>query len=121
MDTKRERGDRGEAIAEAYLRNLGWRIVARNVLYRVGELDVVAEDDDHLVFVEVRSRSGSSGPPPSQTVTFPKQRRLTRAANLFLARYRGPHRNARFDVIGVDLRQQRILTHIRGAFDAAAY
>lgn len=117
----RRRGDRGEDIATRYLSALGWKIIARNVEFRVGEIDIIAEDCQHLVFVEVRSRRGRSGPPPAHTVTFPKQRRLTKAANMVLQRYVGPCPYARFDVIGVDLNANAVTEHIRGAFDAADY
>lgn len=121
MGTTRQRGDDGEDIAARHLDALGWTVVARNVDFRVGELDLVAEDGDTLVIVEVRSRRGHTGPPPCQTVTLPKQRRLTRAAHLFMARYRGPCQFARFDVVGVDLDRRAVVTHIRGAFDEAEF
>lgn len=120
-DARKARGDAGEQIAANHVRALGWSIIARNVAFRVGELDIVAVDGDGLVFVEVRSRLGTSGPRAADTVTLPKQRRLTRAANLFLARYRGPCQHARFDVIGVDLGSRRVARHVRGAFDAADF
>ncbi len=117
----RRRGDRGEDIAARYLQSIGWRIISRNVEFRVGEIDIVAEHEEHLVFVEVRSRSGQSGPPPAHTVTFPKQRRLNKAANMVLQRYAGPCPFARFDVIGVDLDSEQVTEHIKGAFEAANY
>jgi putative endonuclease len=119
--SSRRLGDRGEDVATDHLITLGWKVIARNVEFRVGELDIVAEDSQHLVFVEVRSRRGRSGPPPAHTVTFPKQRRLTKAANMVLQRYAGPCSFARFDVIGVDLDTNTVTEHIRGAFDASDY
>lgn len=118
---KRARGDDGEDIVTTYLRGLGWRIVERNLLFRVGEIDILAEDGQHLVFVEVRSRFGKWGRGAAHTVTLPKQRRLTRAANLVLARYVGPCPYARFDVISVELGERRVVEHIRGAFDACDF
>ena len=115
---RRRGGQRGEQIAADYLRRRGFRLIARNVHYRVGELDIVAEHGGVLVFVEVRSRSTKTGLAPEQTVTWPKQRRLTRAARLFLTRYGGSCAEARFDVIGVDLRQRRVAAHLIAAFDA---
>ncbi len=117
----KQRGDRGEDIAAAALLKLGWSIIARNVGYRVGELDIIAEHEGALIFVEVRSRFGGSGPDAADTVTLPKQRRLTRAANLFMERYRGPCQHARFDVLGVDLRRGVVARHVRGAFNAADF
>lgn len=118
--TRRE-GDIGEDVATQYLVNAGWRILERNVLFRVGEIDILAEDGEHLVFVEVRSRYRRTGPNPANTVTLPKQRRLTRAAGLILQRYNGACPYARFDVIAVDLIQRKVSEHLRGAFDAAEF
>ncbi|HRX25334.1 MAG TPA: YraN family protein, partial [Aminivibrio sp.] len=52
-----ERGRRGEEIAAAYLAGLGWTILDRNVVFRGGELDLVALSGGELVVVEVRTRS----------------------------------------------------------------
>lgn len=117
MDRRLEDGARGEAIAAAMLERLGMRLVARNVRYRVGELDIVAEDEGALVFVEVRSRWRRNGPRAEDTVTFRKQRRLSKAAQLFWKAYRGPCRRARFDVVAVDLASGRVAAHHRAAFE----
>ena len=68
MDRRLEDGARGEAIAAAMLERAGMRVVARNVRYRVGELDIIAEDEGTLVFVEVRSRWRRNGPRAEDTV-----------------------------------------------------
>lgn len=117
MDRRLEDGARGETIATAMLERLGMRVVARNVRYRVGELDIVAEDEGTLVFVEVRSRWRRSGPRAEDTVTFVNQRRLSKAALLFWKVYRGACRRARFDVVAVDLASGRVAAHHRAAFE----
>ncbi len=121
MRTTRSRGDEAEELAARYLEARGWHVVDRNVHYRVGELDIVAEDGSYLVFVEVRSRYRRTGPSAENTVTLPKQRRLSRAARLYLARYRGACPYARFDVVAVDRSCGRISAHIRGAFDEVGF
>ena len=119
--TTKDRGDVAESIAADYLVAEGWRVLDRNVNFRVGELDIVADDGEQLVFVEVRSRFTRSGPRPQHTVTFPKQRKLTAAALLYLNHYNGPRLSSRFDVIGVDANRGTIVAHHVGAFDAADY
>lgn len=57
LDPRRVFGQAGESAAEKYLRHKGYRIVARNLRSSVGELDLVAEDGQVLVFVEVKSMS----------------------------------------------------------------
>jgi putative endonuclease len=117
MDRRLEDGARGEAIAAEMLERAGMRVVARNVRYRVGELDIIAEDEGTLVFVEVRSRWRRNGPRAEDTVTFGKQRRLSKAALLFWRIYGGPCRRARFDVIAVDLARGQVAAHHRAAFE----
>jgi putative endonuclease len=96
-------GRAGEALAEVYLRGLGFRILARQHRCRRGEVDLVAEEGDCLCFVEVRARNpGPVG--PLESVTVPKQRRVVRAALDYLVRHRIPVTGARamrFDVVEV--------------------
>ena len=94
-------GQRNEDRATAALRAAGYRIVERNVRFKVGELDVVAYQGDTLVFVEVRSRKdarfggGLHAVPPS------KQRQVARVAATYLALRRPAFRACRFDVVAI--------------------
>lgn len=119
---RRAIGQQGEAIALRYLvGEPGWEILAQNVYFRAGELDLIALHGDELVFVEVRSRWTQRGPRAEDSIRRTKQRRLTRAAMLWLQRH--PHwrrHRARFDVLSVDLRVGRVVAHYRGAFEAEA-
>lgn len=117
-DRRCEWGRQGEEIAARDLCRQGWEILDRNVYYRCGELDIVAMDAGTLVFVEVRSRWGRSGPRPEDTVRFGKQRRLSRAALRYM-RLKGLGRlRSRFDVIAVDLNAESVRAHHRACFDA---
>lgn len=120
MSTVRQRiGDLGEKAAEEMLAAQGYRIVARKHRCPRGEVDLVAEQGDLLVFVEVRTRASVVFGAPEETVGAAKQQRLVRAARDFLARWRGPPRSARFDVVAVvDEPAGPRLTHFPGAFDA---
>ena len=120
MSTVRQRfGDLGEKAAEELLAAQGYRIVARKHRCPRGEVDLVAERGDLLVFVEVRTRATALFGAPEETVGAAKQRRLVRAARDFLARWKGPPRGARFDVVAVlDEPGGPRLTHFPGAFDA---
>jgi putative endonuclease len=112
-DHTRARGRIGEELAVEYLREQGYRIVARNFRCRVGELDIVAMDGDALVFVEVRSKRSARHGTPAETVNAAKQHRLARVAGVYLSRRRPRFDSCRFDVIGItDGRVQ----HIRDAF-----
>jgi len=120
VSTPRQRlGDLGEKAAEELLAARGYRIVARKHRCPRGEVDLVAEQGDLLVFVEVRTRATAAFGGPEETVRAAKQQRLLRAARDFLARWRGPPRGARFDVVAViDQPGGPLLTHFPGAFDA---
>ena len=120
MSTPRQRlGDLGEKAAEDLLAAQGYRIVARKHRCSRGEVDLVAERGELLVFVEVRTRATAAFGGPEETVGAAKQQRVVRAARDFLARWRGPPRVARFDVVAiVDHPEGPRLSHIPGAFDA---
>lgn len=95
-------GREGEQAAAAYLESLGYRILARNVRYRAGEIDLVATENGFLVFVEVKTRRGSRFGSPAEAVTAEKQRRLVRLAGIYLAHRGGNPPPCRFDVVAVE-------------------
>jgi putative endonuclease len=80
-----ESGRRAEALAATHLESQGLVIVARNFRRRFGELDLVARDGDTLVFVEVRLRSRDDYGGAAASITAAKRKRLTKAAELYLA------------------------------------
>ena len=104
--TRRDRralGRRGEALAEAHLRRLGFRILARNLHGRHAELDLLALEGKTLCFVEVRSRRGRDFGSAAESIDRRKQRRLALAATWVLAQRRlPPHDALRFDVVAID-------------------
>jgi putative endonuclease len=103
----------------AFLERAGYRIRERNWLVREGELDIVAERDEFLCFVEVRMRTSALFGEPSLTVTREKQRRVVRAALRYLQRKPAPLRMIRFDVMTVLGRgRNAVIEHLPGAFDA---
>jgi len=119
MTVRQRFGALGEEAAAELLRSQGYRIVAKNHRCRRGEVDLVAERGDLLVFVEVRTRRSSIFGAPEETVDARKQRRVIAAARDYLARWRGPERGARFDVVAVvDSPRGPQLTHFENAFNA---
>ncbi|HSF41481.1 MAG TPA: YraN family protein [Thermoanaerobaculia bacterium] len=98
----RARGRVGEDDAVRWLAAHGFEIVERNVVNHGGEIDVVAKEGATLCFIEIKARDGKLYGPAIAAVTPGKQRRLSRAASLYIA-IRGLHRlPARFDVLGLD-------------------
>ena len=116
---RRAYGREAEEAAVRHLESQGFRVRERNFLCRFGELDVVAERDDLVVFVEVRMRSHAAWGDPAHTVSWSKQRKVVRAALHYLFRHDLQDRMIRFDVITVLGRGERArVEHIPSAFDA---
>lgn len=100
----REVGAVFEKRAENYLQQQGLRVLERNVRYRYGEIDLIMRDTKGtLIFVEVRARTQRTlfgGAIASISKT--KQGRMRRAAQGYLARWRGPLPLCRFDVLAFE-------------------
>jgi len=92
-------GRAGEDAAASYLTSAGWRILARNVRRREGEVDIVARREDTLAFVEVKTRRSTAFGTPGEAVTIRKQRRIRMLAASLLAEGIGRAPLIRFDVI----------------------
>lgn len=109
-------GITGEAAAERYLCLQGMQIITRRYRGADGELDLIMQDGDCIVFVEVKARPAARKGQGLLAVTSAKQRRMTHAALVFLAEREWIDRQVRFDV--VEITQDGIL-HIPNAFPAA--
>lgn len=97
---RRRLGAAVEAAAREHLTDAGLQPVAANANYRLGELDLVMLDRDTLVFIEVRYRRDDRFGGGAASVDFRKQRKLVRAAQLFLQRHpRYTDGPCRFDVV----------------------
>jgi putative endonuclease len=116
--SRAERGRRAEERAARYLSRHGYRIRDRSFRTRVGEIDLIAEQGDCLVFVEVRFRSRDDFGGPEESVTPQKQRRIARTALLYLQRKGLMDRVCRFDVVAVRPESSGKLSvrHIPNAF-----
>ncbi|SMN14695.1 Predicted endonuclease distantly related to archaeal Holliday junction resolvase [uncultured Candidatus Thioglobus sp.] len=119
---KRKIGNQAEQLALSYLTQRGMRLIEQNYLTRFGEIDIIMIDQDEqvLVFVEVRYRQNAHFGSAIDTVTTNKQEKLIRAAKLYLqAHNQYEEFICRFDVIGLesDLKYPKI-TWIKDAFEA---
>jgi len=92
-------GRQSEIDGAAYLRSIGFRVIASNYRTRAGEIDLVAWDNDVLVFVEVKALHSTE--PPEGAVGLRKQRRIQRAARSYLNQYRLHESSYRFDILAV--------------------
>jgi putative endonuclease len=118
----RDLGRLGEEKAGEFLRRAGFKKVVSNYRCRLGEIDLVAMEGETLVFVEVKSKTGTFHGRPEEMITSAKRRRLTMLARFFLAERGWLRRPARFDVVTVDWERDRegAVTHYRDAFPASS-
>ena len=100
---RQDAGRRGEELAARYLEADGYRVVGRNYRCRLGEIDLVAERDQELVFVEVRTKRQPCMVYPEETVTWAKAARLVRLAQHYLVETGQEERPWRVDLIAVEL------------------
>ncbi len=107
-------GSQKEQTAAAYLEKKGYRILAANYRCPAGEIDLIAMDQETVVFVEVKYRCGNAAGEPEESVTARKQRTISRCALFFISRYKWAiDAPFRFDVVAVTPRGIR---HIIDAF-----
>jgi putative endonuclease len=103
---RRAQGRVGEEDAVRWLTAHGYAIVERNLVNHAGEIDVVAKEGETLCFLEIKARASDAFGPAIAAVDARKQRKISRAAALYLATKgaaKGFHRApCRFDVLGLD-------------------
>ena len=117
--SSREVGLRGEDIAVRYLEALGFSIVLRNFRSRFGEIDLIVEDGDTIVFVEVKTRRSRRFGKAVEQITPGKQRKIMKAAGEYLQRCGALGSKVRFDVLAIDILPggaERV-EQIKGAFN----
>jgi putative endonuclease len=113
-------GKKGEELAAAHLAEAGYQIIERNYRCPFGEIDIVAEEGETLVFVEVKSRRSVAYGDPQLAVGHEKQKKISRIAMHYLNEKRLCHRQARFDVVAVRLLPAgHRIELIRNAFELA--
>ena len=94
-------GRLGEDVAARYLVSRGYEIIARNWTCQAGEADIIARDDDILVFAEVKTRSSTEKGFPSEAVDSKKRGKYLKIAELFISRYDVGDVQVRFDVMAL--------------------
>lgn len=99
MDPK-ELGKKGEAIAMKRLLKAGYKIHQQNYVYLKAEIDIVAEQNHRIVFVEVKTRQSAYLSDPALLVPISKQKQIIRAADQYMKDH-FPERESRFDIMVV--------------------
>lgn len=102
MPTPRTKlGNWGEVLARRMLEGKGYAVLATNYRSRWGEVDIVAQEGDELVFVEVRTRSSSAYGTPEESVTGAKAQRLVATAQVYLQTLGDDSVSWRIDLVSV--------------------
>lgn len=99
--TTQEAGRQAEARAENYLLKKGFSTVNRNYSWKTGEIDLIMEKKDLLVFVEVRLRQNSDYGSGADSVTYSKQTKIINTAKRFLQTFGHKWESYRFDVVSI--------------------
>jgi len=109
-------GEQGEELAAGHLKEKGYKILHRNWRSGKRELDIVAENNDFVVFVEVKTRSENFLASAGDTVSREKQRLLLFAAESYIRRY-NINKDSRFDIITIISKGQNYsIEHLENAF-----
>ncbi|MBE6766779.1 MAG: YraN family protein [Clostridia bacterium] len=120
MRKSAKRGFAGEDLAAKYLREKGFIITERNFHSRFGEIDIIAEDEQYILFVEVKTRAGGAIVSPAEAVDLKKQQKIIMTANTYLARSHSALQ-PRFDVAQITVlsdgeREEYKIDYIENAF-----
>ncbi|MEN6460703.1 MAG: YraN family protein, partial [Syntrophomonas sp.] len=114
---KRKLGIQGEEMAAMYLTKNGYQIITRNYYTRYGELDIICEKNNTIIFVEVKTRTSTRYGLPQEAVTNMKIAHLKKAAMIYLNSLNKRYREIRFDVIAILITgEKNEISHIIGAF-----
>lgn len=96
-------GFHGENMAEKYLKEMGYIILEKNFKCKLGEIDIIAKDNNYICFIEVKTRYGSLYGSPGESVTRQKQYKIYRTAQGYILKKKLYKFNFRFDVIEIIL------------------
>ncbi len=116
MSESHDLGQKGEDLAAEHLAKAGYKILFRNWKWGKNEIDIIAENNEFIIFAEVKTRSDDFQVHPVNAVTREKQRAIIRAADGYIQRNR-INKESRFDVITVIKSAESFqIDHIEGAF-----
>lgn len=114
-----EKGLAGEEIAINYLIKQGFRLLEHGFRCRNGEVDIIAEKDGELYFVEVKTRWSLTCGNPLEAVTYHKQRQVINAARFYLMKKKKNDAFCHLSAIGIDMSAgEPMIEFIKDAFEA---
>ena len=116
-DSTRSRGAAGEERAACWLGETGWTVRERNFRAPFGEIDIIAEKEGVMAFIEVKAWAALPEAELEHAINRRKQDRIVRSARWYLSRHpRCAALRLRFDIVFLDVGTSRI-RHIENAFN----
>lgn len=106
MLSSQQLGRWGENVAATHLESIGYKILSRNWRTRHGEIDLVAQIEETIAFVEVKTRRGKNFGLPEEALTDKKANRLTRLAQEYMVQHDLDDVDWRIDLVAVELDQK---------------
>lgn len=112
-------GNLAEELAASFLAEKGYKILVKNFRHQRGEIDIIAELNNHIIIVEVKARGSDIFMEPQEAVTKTKIKSLVMVADFFM-KDRNLNQEVRFDIIAVlpDERGRLQITHLEDAFQS---
>jgi putative endonuclease len=108
---RRQEGIEGEEQATKTLKDRGYRIIEKNFRSPFGELDIIAEEGGYLVFVEVKKRNTRTFGDPLEAINILKKKHIIKTAMFYMKTHNYVDRKVRFDVVGIDSKNIKIVKH----------
>ena len=109
MKGKRLSGFKGEEYAIGVLENNGYKIIERNFTTKIGEIDIIAKDNDTLVFVEVKTRWSKKFGNPEEAVDKRKISKIKRVGEYYLLTHKNALKKQRIDVVAIDVENSSLV------------
>lgn len=117
MVNRRASGMKGESEAVDFLKKKGYRILGQNFRFERGEIDIVAEDNGMLVFVEVKARRSNIFGDPEDAVTASIVNQIRKVGQGYLFQHDLGDRECRFDIVAIEYTNNiPVIRHIEDAF-----
>lgn len=117
MSFRRTKGDKGEEFAAKFLIMNNYKVVERNFYCKLGEIDIIAENKEFILFVEVKTRQEGQMLEPRYSVDKKKQQRLFRTASLYIQSHK-TKKQPRFDIaeVIVNNKGEMSINYLENAF-----
>ena len=120
MPYNKDLGRVGEAEARSFLIKNGYTIIKSNYTCKCGEIDIIAQEDDYIVFIEVKTRTNANYGFPVESISCKKRKSIIKSAKVFLLQGKKTDSSVRFDVIEVLTNSEKEsdcnINHIKNAF-----